>query len=121
MPENTMTDPASKNPNEELIIDLSNQAIKAHNEYLDQLQAVFDKKCEEIGETAKLKLSKVDQNDQEAKAAIIKEEQEMLDKALAELRYAVNKSNAETRKKLEEIEAKFDTKMDELEKQLASL
>jgi len=107
--------------NEEALASLYNQTIDQHNSYLEKIHTAFDKRCEEIGEQTKQKLSKVEESDQEAKTAILQEEQELLNKTLAELKYAINRSNANARKTLEEIENKMDTKDNNLEKDLANL
>jgi len=106
---------------EETLASLYNQTIEAHNTYLEKLHAAFDKRCEQIGEETKQKLSKVPESDQETKNQILKEEQELLDKTLAELKYAINKSNSNARKKLEEIENKLDAKEVNVDEELANL
>ena len=107
--------------NEEALASLYNQTIEQHNSYLEKIHAAFDKRCEEIGDQTKQKLSKVDESDQEAKSAILQEEQELLNKTLAELKYAINRSNSNARKTLEEIETKMDTKSVNLDDELANL
>lgn len=107
--------------NEEALASLYNQTIEQHNSYLDKIHQAFDKRCEEIGAQAKEKLSKIDESDQEAKTAILQEEQEQLNKTLAELKYAINRSNSNARKTLEDIENKMDRKEVNLEDELANL
>ena len=106
---------------ENALTNLYNETIEHHNSYLEKLHAAFNRRCDEIGENTKQKLSKVDESDQEAKTAILQEEQELLNKTLAELKYAISKSNSNARKKLEEIETKLDAKGANLEEELANL
>jgi len=116
-----MSDPITLPDDENALSDLYNQTVEAHNSYLEKLHAAFDKRCEQIGDETKKKLAKVPDTDADTKNQILKEEQELLDKTLAELKYAINKSNANARKKLEEIENKLDSKGVNLEQELANL
>jgi DNA anti-recombination protein RmuC len=95
--------------------------IDSHKDYLTKLQAAFDKRCGEIGGEAKAKLSQVPEDDQEARKAILEEEQARLNQTLAELKQVVNRSNAELRKKLEEIENQSSASTLDLEAELAQL
>ncbi len=106
---------------EDKLNDLYDQTIDYHHNYLERLHAAFNKKCEEIGTSAKKKLDKIDESDEEAKTAILTEEQELLDKTLSELKYAINKSNANARKKLEEIQNKLEANTINLEDELANM
>jgi len=106
---------------EDELADLYNETIEHHNAYLERLHSAFNRRCEEIGEKAKAKLSKVDEEDEEAKGEVLQEEQELLDKTLAELKYAINKSNANAREKLEAIQNKLEEDALDIEKELVNL
>lgn len=106
---------------EEELADLYNETIEHHNEYLERLHSAFNRRCETIGADAKKKLDKVPKEDEEARNAVLQEEQEQLDKTLAELKYAINKSNANARKKLEQIQVKLEERELNIEEELANL
>jgi DNA anti-recombination protein RmuC len=95
--------------------------IDHHHNYLERLHGAFDRRCEEVGAEAKKKLAGIDESDEEAENAILQEEQELLDKTLAELKYAINKSNANARKKLEEIQNRLEANAVDLDAELANL
>ena len=95
--------------------------VEAHREYLNKLQAAFDKHCEEIGTEAKKKLEEIPEEDKEARKEVLIEEQRQLDESLAELKKVVNKSSANVREKLEAIENKREESALDLEAELAKL
>jgi len=105
---------------EELAI-LYNETIDLHNEYLERLHAAFNRHCEEIGTEAKKKLAEVNKDDEEARNAVLQEEQKLLDQTLAELKYAINRSNSNARRKLEQIQTKLEADEMDIEAELAKL
>jgi guanylate kinase len=95
--------------------------IESHKAYLAQLQAAFDRHCDQIGEEAKAKLTQTPEEDEEARKKIMEEEQSQLSKALAELKQVVNQTNRAVYKKLEEIENQRSALGLSLEEELAQV
>jgi hypothetical protein len=97
------------------------ELVESHKAYLGKLQAAFDKRCDEIGESAKTKLAEVPEENMEARQKILLDEQSQLNQTLEELKKVVNKANADVRKKLEEIENQRSAAMMDLEAELAQI
>jgi multidrug efflux pump subunit AcrA (membrane-fusion protein) len=95
--------------------------IESHKAYLAQLQAAFDKHCDQIGDEAKAKLAQTPEEDEEARKKIMEDEQAQLSKALAELKQVVNQTNRAVYKKLEEIENKRSEMGLNLDEELAQV
>lgn len=95
--------------------------IESHKAYLAQLQAAFDKHCDQIGMEAKDKLAKTPEEDEEARKKIMEEEQAQLSKALAELKQVVSQTNKAVYKKLEDIENKRSALGLNLDEELAQV
>lgn len=109
-------------PNDEQDLSmLYQETIDHHHSYLDRLQTAFNKRCENIGVKTKEKLKDVPEEKKEEREKIMTEEQEMLDKTLAELKYAINRSNSNARKRLEDIQTKLDSDEVNLEKELSEI
>jgi|GEM_PF-1516643 len=95
--------------------------IDSHKAYLAQLQAAFDRHCDQIGAEAKDKLAKTTEEDEEARKKIMEEEQAQLSKALVELKQVVNQTNKAVYKKLEDIENKRSALGLSLDEELAQV
>jgi hypothetical protein len=100
---------------------LYSESIASHKSYLTQLQAAFDKHCDEIGEATKAKLAETPEEDEEARKKTMEEEHAQLDQALAELKQVINQSNKAVYKKLEEIENQRSAKTLDLDMELAQV
>jgi len=98
-----------------------NQVVDSHRVYLNQLQAAFDKECERIGNESKKKLETVPEEDVETRKQILMEQQQKLDKALADLKHVATQKSNEVRKKLEEIQNLRDQQTLNIEQELANL
>lgn len=116
-----MMSPKKLMPEESTNINDDQAVIQAHQNYLKRLQEAFDKKCNDISETAKEKLANVPETDPVARQEIMKEEQAELDKVLSELKQAVNQKSSEARQKLETIENQRNEKALNLDQELAQL
>ena len=116
-----MPDETTLPEDENDLAQLYQETIDTHRAYLDRLHTAFDARCDEIGAQTKKKLEGVDESDEETRKQIMAEEQEQLNKILAELKFAINKSNADARQKLEEIQTKLEEKTLNLEEELANV
>jgi hypothetical protein len=96
-------------------------AIASHKTYLAQLQAAFDKHCDEIGDTTKAKLAGVPEEDEEARKKIMETEKAELAQTLAELKQVVSQSNKAVYKKLEDIENQRAAKALDLDAELSQV
>jgi hypothetical protein len=95
--------------------------IASHKMYLIQLQAAFDKHCDEIGDATKSKLVGVPEEDEETRKKIMESEKAELAQTLAELKQIVSQSNKSVYKKLEDIENQRSAKSLDLEAELSQI
>ena len=100
---------------------LYSDSIASHKMYLIQLQAAFDRHCDEIGEATKAKLGETPEEEEETRKKIMEEEHAQLNQALAELKQVINQSNKAVYKKLEEIENQRSAKVLDLDAELAQV
>lgn len=98
------------------------QTIDDQRVHLLKLQEGFNKKCDEIKESAITKLKDIPEGNKEARENVLKEQKEELNKSLSELKQNVDQSTRETMKRLEGIVHEKELKvLEDLEKQMQTL
>lgn len=100
---------------------LYNEEIDKFEARLDELEATFNRRCEEKRTAAHLKLTILPKTDRIGRGRVLTEEKKELDQVLGELKMAIKKSSREMRKALEKIQTKKDDVAADVENELNAL